>query len=252
MIANLCLLLAPVLAPSTTIQDPQPAPPAQQPPAPPPQDPQPAKQETPPPPQPAPEPAPPPKEEPKPEPVKPEAQKPVAKPRLGYTWGQFDIIRGDGDGYGDGPDGWDIHGSYALGQPGIYLFGGVSHLSGNVGTVSPDTNTLTIGAGMHTPISPVTDFVAEVSFKHANSESNAPSAAFDGAGYGIDVGLRHLVNDQLEVNGGALFTDFDSSDSEATLHFGLVYYASPQVGLCTNVTTSNDLDTLTLGVRYTP
>jgi type 1 fimbria pilin len=106
--------------------------------------------------------------------------------------------------------------------------------------------------GLHTPVNPSTDFVADVSLMHAHSETQAPPGASDGSGYGLGVGLRHLANEQLEVNGGLLFTDFDDSDSEATLHFGLVYHASPSVGLCTNVSASDDLDTLTLGLRFTP
>jgi len=252
MIANLCLLLAPALAPSATIQEPQPAPPPQQPPAPAQEEAKPVQQETPPPPKPEPEPKPEPKpkEEPRPEP--PAVFRSANSSPLGYTYWQFDVVRGDGDGYLDGPDGFDVHGSYALAQPGLFLFGGFSHLSGSVGFSSPDTNNLTVGAGMHTPINPLTDVVFEVSAMHANAESQSPSSAFNGWGYGVGAGLRHMATESLEVNGGMRFTEFDDSDSEFTLHAGLVYRASPVIGLCTDVTTSDDLDTLTLGIRYTP
>ena len=249
MIANLCLLLAPVFGPSTTIQDPQPAPAPQPAPTPPPEEVKPVHEEAPPPPK---EEPPPPKEEPRPAPPKQESSKPASTSKFSYTWAEFDIIRGDGTGYGDGPNGWDIHGSYGLDAPGLFIFGGVSHLSGNIGAVSPDTNTLTIGFGIHTPINPKTDFVADLSLKQANTESGAPSWPNDGTGYGIDVGVRHMASDVLEVNGGILFTDFDNSDSETTLHFGLVYYAGQNIGLVTNVSTSDDLEALTLGIRYTP
>ena len=250
MIANLCLLLAPVLASNATIQDPQPAPPPQ-PPAPAPQEVQPVKQETPPPPQPEPEPAPP-KEEAHAAVFEPGSVQLPAPSKLGYTYWQFDVVRGDGDGYIDGPDGFDLHGSYALAQPGLFVFGGFSHLSGSVGFSSPDTNTLTVGAGIHTAINPLTDAVFDVSAMHANAESGSPSSAFNGWGYGVGAGLRHMATESLEVNGGVRFTEFDDSDSEFTIHAGLVYRASPLIGLCTDVSTSDDLDTLTLGIRYTP
>src|SRR5689334_12417971 len=157
MIANLCLLLAPALASSTTFQDPQPAPPPQE-------EPKPVQQETPPPPEPEPkqepqpEPKPEPKEEPRPEPVRASSEVPASTSKLNYTYWQFDVVRGDGNGYIRGPDGFDVHGSYALPQqPGLFVFGGFSHLSGSTGFESPDTNNLTVGAGLHTAVNPMTE-----------------------------------------------------------------------------------------------
>jgi len=175
-----------------------------------------------------------------------------ARPLFSYTFAQIDAVFGDGDGYDSGPDGFDLLGSYELEQKGLCVFGGLSHLSGDVGNSSPDTDKLTLGLGFHKPIEPSTDLVVGLSLMHAHTQTNATSGAANGNGYGLEVGLRHMSTEDLELDGSIGYSNFDDSSSQTTLRVGLIYSVSPKIGFCGNLSTSSDLNALTLGLRYTP
>ncbi|MBK7642345.1 MAG: autotransporter domain-containing protein [Planctomycetes bacterium] len=168
-----------------------------------------------------------------------------------YTYAQFDIVRGDGHGYDSGPTGIDLHGAYEF-QQGLFVFGGWTHLGGDVGNASPDTDVLAIGLGFHTPVNPRTDLVFGVDLAHAHTNTGATGGAANGDGYGFDVTLRHLATDQFELNGGLGYSDFNDSDSQTNLHVGAIFRATQNLGVCLNLSTSDDLNSIAIGLRYQP
>jgi long-subunit fatty acid transport protein len=179
------------------------------------------------------------------------APAPVAAGALSYTYGQFDFIRGDGDGFNDGPNGWALHGSYAL-QDKLFLFGGLGHQTGEVSNANKDVNSLSIGIGYHSPIDPGTDLVFGASLAHANSESGTPNSSIDGTGYTLQGGVRHAIGDKWELDGTVGYTDFSSSSSNTWLEVGGVYRMTPNLGLCGALMVSDNIDTFSLGIRYQP
>jgi hypothetical protein len=203
MIANLCLLLAPLLGAEPLLQDAKPS------------------------------------------------GTPAATSGLSYTYVQFDIIRGDGHGFGNGPDGIDLRGSYAF-EEGLFVFGGVSHTSGDVGNSSLDVNTIGVGLGFHTALDARTDLVLGGSLLHAESDSGAPGGSADGDGYSLQAGLRHDASAQFELSGTLGFSDYDKSDSNTWIELGVVYRATPKLGLCGTLSTSDDFNALSFGLRYQP
>jgi len=178
---------------------------------------------------------------------------------LSYTYGQLDFIRGDGDGFSDGPNGWALHGSYAL-KDQLFLFGGLGHQTGDVDTATKggttsankDINSLEIGIGYHSPIDSQTDLVFGASIGHANSDSGTPNSSPDGIGYTLQGGVRHAIGDKWEIDGTVGYTDFSSSSSDTWLALGGVYRVTPNLGLCGGLMVSDSLDTFSLGIRYQP
>jgi hypothetical protein len=181
------------------------------------------------------------------EPAKPAAPtaQAAAKQAFSYTYAQVDIVRGDADGFSDGPDGFDLMGSYALRDNNLFVFGGISMLSGDVGNADVDYDTYGIGLGYHTPLNPITDLVFGGSLLLADTDTNA-----DGGDWSVEAGVRHNASAQFEIDGTLGITDYSGASSNVWLEFGAIYVVSPQLGICATLLTSDDIDTISLGVRY--
>jgi len=218
MIASLCLVLAPAVPAASPKQEPAPQEPAKE---------EPAKQE----------------------PAGPSS--PVIPSPFSYTFVQLDLVRGDGDGFTDGPDGIDLHGSYDLKNQ-LFAFGGLGLMSGEVGAADFDVNTFELGLGYHTPINPLTDFVVGGSLLYADSDSGAPGSSADDGGWSLQAGVRHNATAQFELDATLGITDYSGASSNTWLELGAVFHATPNLGICGTLMTSDDIDTLGLGIRYSP
>jgi len=163
-----------------------------------------------------------------------------------YTYVQLNLVLGDADGFSDGPDGIDLSGSYGF-DNNLFVFGGLQHLSGEVGPTDVDIDTLKIGLGYHQPIVQNTDLVLGVALMHADAD---PGSSQDG--YELRAGVRNQTTEQVELDGALGFTDFDDSDSNVFLEVGAVYRATPQLGLLATIYFSDDIDTFSIGARYQP
>jgi hypothetical protein len=163
-----------------------------------------------------------------------------------YTYVQAELVRGDADGFSDGPDGIELSGSYGL-QGNLFVFGGISFLNGDVGPGDVDVDTLEIGIGYHQPLARPTDLVLGMSFLRANVDPGS-----DSNGYKLSAGVRHEASAQFELDGSVGYTDFDEGSGDVWLELGGVYRATPQLGLLATIYTSDDIDTITLGVRWHP
>lgn len=125
----------------------------------------------------------------------------AAKSNFSYTYGE--IALGSVD-YG-GLDGTDIRfeGSFDI-QPNINLFGGYDSfdLDFNV-----DATFLYFGGGYHQAINNNTDVFGTFAFL------DAEIGPFDDTGFMLTGGVRHALNDKVELTGGARYIDvFDDSD----------------------------------------
>jgi len=193
------------------------------------------------------------KQEPAPqEPAKQETagpSAPVIPSPFSYTYAQIDLVRGDGEGFSDGPDGIDLHGSYAL-KDKLFVFGGIALLDGEVGAADIDIDTFELGLGWHTPLHPLTDFWAGASLLYSNSDSGAPGNTADAGGWGLQAGVRHNASAQFELDATLGVTDYSGVSSNTWLELGGIYHATAQLGLVGTVTTSDDFDALALGLRY--
>ena len=182
-----------------------------------------------------------------PEPAAPKASaKEANASTFSYTYAQLELVRGDADGFSDGPDGFEVSGSYGL-QNNLFVFGGLSFLNGDVGAASVDVDTLEIGLGYHQPLARPTDLVLGMSFLRANVDPGS-----DSNGYKLSAGVRHEANAQFELDGSVGYTDFDEGSGDVWLELGGIYRATPQLGVLATLYTSDDIDTISLGVRWQP
>ena len=70
-----------------------------------------------------------------------------------------------------------------------------------------------------------------------------------GEGYSLGLGVRHNLMSNLEVNGGASFSDA-ADDKSLTLGVGGVWFATPQVGVSLDLSASEGDLGFGLGARY--
>jgi hypothetical protein len=110
-----------------------------------------------------------------------------------------------------------------------------------------ETNLFSAGLGLHTDISEGTDIFVEVSF--VSSEVEQPSfGSEDDTGTGVDIGIRHLVSDSLELNAGfAQVSIFD--ESETAFGVGARLYANESISVGIEYATADDTDGVGFSLR---
>lgn len=123
--------------------------------------------------------------------------------------GPFSI---DGDGLG-------FNGSYAFSDS-MQFIGGYSTQDYDFGI---DGSLLSVGVGFNSSLTDSLDFVADLSYLDAEVATALGSA--DENGYGIGAGVRALVGSGVELEGGIVYQDIESSDT--ALRIGGRYHFSP-------------------------
>ncbi len=130
---------------------------------------------------------------------------------VGYGQLSFDSPDVDGDGLG-------IGGSYALTDQ-FHLFANYQMADLDFGVDATDFN---LGFGFNTPISETIDVVATLSYVYVELEASGFGSADDN-GLGGGLGLRALVNPQIELFGGVEYVDLSDSGSDTALGAGVRY-----------------------------
>jgi len=118
--------------------------------------------------------------------------------------------------------------------------------------VETDIKESTIGLGYQFGISDMTDF--SIGIKYLNGEVCANSQGFgsnclDDNGFGLNVGFRTMISDKVEASIAANYVDI-SDDSDTSLDFGIAYIFSQDFSAKFSFTTSDDVNTIGLGVRF--
>lgn len=111
---------------------------------------------------------------------------------------------------GDNFDGLGVSGSMAI-TPDYFGFGSIEAL--DIDNSSTDVSVLSLGAGYHRAINQALDIVATFSLKRVKVDG-----AGSDMGFGLGVGVRGRLFEQLELQGGLEYVDVD--DSDTTLQVG--------------------------------
>jgi opacity protein-like surface antigen len=131
--------------------------------------------------------------------------------QLNYTNLDFDSINADGDGVG-------LSGSYALNSD--------WHVFGEFQTAdldfSVDSTKIVAGAGYNTEISPLLDMYARLSYQSIDLDDPGPGS-FDYDGFGLGVGVRYEANQEIELNAGIEYLDFDGVGDDTSISIGGLY-----------------------------
>lgn len=128
----------------------------------------------------------------------------AAEPR--YTYGELGYINADYDDISEDGDGFGIGGSYALNKN-VHVVADYSDIDLDNG----DASTLSLGVGVNFPLRAGFDAVGRA--RYIDSEVDRPGDD-DESGYGLEAGVRAMINPALELNGGVRYTDvFDDNTS---------------------------------------
>jgi hypothetical protein len=155
---------------------------------------------------------------------------------IAYVNLDFDDIDVDGDGFGLG-------GSYAL-HPNIHAVADYYDvdLDGNA-----DAQAVSFGAGVNFPFRPGLDGVARL--RWIEQEVDVGPFSDDVDGYGLEAGLRTMINPRLELNGGIDYVDLDDED-DTSFFFGALYDVVPNFALGGDIEISDDATVLVLKGRF--
>jgi hypothetical protein len=136
----------------------------------------------------------------------------------------------------------------------LFVFGGYSRTESDsfsyAGSTASFINSgLSAGLGVRLPLEPRLDLEAGAAFEWAKVEgSGALSGDNTDTGYSLRAGLRGLLTDQLELNGGVGYSKIRDT-SETSWIAGLVYSLTPAWGLQGGYTANRDAKAWTAGAR---
>lgn len=155
---------------------------------------------------------------------------------VGYVSTEIDLGPLDVDG-----DGLGVRGSYGFGND-LYAFVGLADQEFDFDV---DGTQLSFGMGWHHGLNEMADLLAEVSYVSVDLES--PFSAADEDGFGLGLGLRGRVWENIELEAGIDYVDLD--DSDTSLSFDGRYYFNETVAVGGGLSFSDDATGWTLGVR---
>ena len=162
--------------------------------------------------------------------------------QLGYQKADLDDdlagISVDGDGYG-------ISGSFEVGEN-FFIGAGYSALDFDFGV---DLDQLSIGGGYHMSLSDRSDFYATLSYIRAEA-SVSGFGSVDDDGYGVSVGIRGLLSDNVELNGSIAYSDLGDGADGTAFGAGALYSFTENFALGFDVSVDDDVTMYGVGARF--
>jgi hypothetical protein len=164
----------------------------------------------------------------------------AAQPRYTYIEGgwlnvDFDDINEDGDGFGVG-------GSLAF-HPNFHLVADYADIDLDGGA---DATIFSIGVGGNLPLRAGLDGIGRV--RWINEEVDVPGGEIDEDGFGLEFGLRAMINPRLELDGGIKYVDVE--DDNTSLYIGGLYDIVSNFALGADIEFSDDVTIFFLKGRY--
>jgi hypothetical protein len=151
--------------------------------------------------------------------------------------GSFDI---DGDTFG-------IGGSFAVGDM-FQVIAGYDVLNFDIANEDVDLKELTLGGGIHMPLSTNVDFFANLAYFRVDAGSSL-GESIDDSGFGGELGLRAMLGEQVELAGALQYIELSDFGNDTRLKGNLWYNFSPNFALGVNAATGEDTVSYGLGAR---
>lgn len=157
---------------------------------------------------------------------------------LGYVEFDLDddIVDVDGDGFG-------IGGSFEIGET---MFVTVGYSSADF-DFDIDFDQLSVGLGLHAPISNNVDFIGEISY--VSAEASAFGFSEDDDGFGASVGIRGMVSQAVELEGSIDYIDLDDAGDDTSFGIGVWYYFNEYFALGLQGDFGDDISSYGIGGR---
>jgi opacity protein-like surface antigen len=151
---------------------------------------------------------------------------------------------------GDKLNGFGLSGSKLLGTN-VFVSGSYSSVSDKEYGVNWDYNTMSLGLGYRTALTQNTDFFGVVSYEDVELEASSGGFSDSGSenGYGLAVGVRSMLTDKFELNGGFKYIDI-AEESDTALSVGALYNFTNQFSAGVGITKSDDIDTVSVSAVY--
>ncbi|QCZ92625.1 porin family protein [Salinimonas iocasae] len=130
------------------------------------------------------------------------------------------------------PSGINLEGSVSVGEN-FFVNGAYRNLSDEEMTVELELSQLSLGVGYRYGMTKSTDLFAAVSFENLNAEAKLDGDSFvegDENGFGVAIGVRSMVIDQLELSAQVKQIELDET-STTGFEAGINYYFTPALAI---------------------
>ena len=169
----------------------------------------------------------------------------AASPSWNYV--ELGYVKADIDGAGDfDPDGFGVKGVKLLNEN-VYLTGTYSRISDDAYGFDIDIDMASMGLGYRYGLNATTDIFGEVTYEYV--ELSEGSVDEDENGYGLAVGVRSMVTNNIELSGAIRYIDIDDED-DTEFEVGANYYFTPNFALGASYALADDVDFLSVVARY--
>ena len=113
---------------------------------------------------------------------------------------------------------------------------------------SAEVETLQFGIGFHTAVSPGMDLYGTLAIVDAEASATGfyPETL---DGHAIQVGVRNMASDQIEIDVAMHMVDLEDLDSDTSFRFGAVFNAADNVGVGLSYQSGDDFNGILFGVR---
>ena len=149
------------------------------------------------------------------------------------------------------PSGFDIEGSMLVGEN-FFVNGGYRNLDDEEMGVELELSQLSLGVGYRYGMTKSTDVFATVSFENLDAEVNFEGENFfagDENGFGVAIGVRSMVIDQLELTAQVKQIELDET-SNTGFKAGINYYFTPAFAIGATYEDRDEFSFTGAHVRY--
>lgn len=146
--------------------------------------------------------------------------------------------------------GFNLSGSKLINKN-VFVLASYTGLSDSYEDVDLDVNTYAIGVGYRYGLNNTTDIYGGVSFQGAEfkASGHGKSDSIDDTGYGLAVGIRSMVTDQVELSAAIDYVSIDS-ESDTAFSAAAFYNINDQFSVGAGFSTSSDASGYNLTARY--
>jgi hypothetical protein len=172
----------------------------------------------------------------------------VASPNWNYIQGSY----ASADVIGFEPSGFAVNGSHLIGDN-FFLMGDYNLLSEDVSGFDLDVDyaQLSLGLGYRYAVNSSSDVYVAVSYEDVTFELSGNDSKLKSSenGYGVQVGVRSMVTDNIELSGSLGMVSIDS-ESDTAYDLGANYFFNESFSAGVGYSSWDDIDITSLNVRY--
>jgi opacity protein-like surface antigen len=161
---------------------------------------------------------------------------------LGYQKADLDD---DLAGFSVDGDGFGIGGSFEVGES-WFIGVGYSTIGFDFGI---DLDQISVGGGYHAGLSDRTDFFATLSYLSVEVSASG-FGSIDEDGYGVAIGVRSMLTDNVELNGSLGYSDLGDGADGTAFNVGALYSFTESFAVGFDIGIEEDFTLYGIGGRF--